>query len=80
MNADATDARKALEKVCARGDLTLAQECYAADFVDHVNALTCTATRESAARPTSTAPSSTISRFESWTRSRRAIASSAAGS
>ena len=23
----------------ARGDLTIAQECYAADFVDHVNAL-----------------------------------------
>jgi predicted ester cyclase len=39
MNADATVARKALEQVCARGDLTLAQECYAADFVDHVNAL-----------------------------------------
>jgi predicted ester cyclase len=39
MNADATVARKALEQVCARGDLELAQECYAADFIDHVNAL-----------------------------------------
>jgi predicted ester cyclase len=39
MNADATVARKALEQVCARGDLELAQDCYAADFVDHVNAL-----------------------------------------
>ena len=39
MNADATIARKALEQACARGDLTLAQECYAADFIDHVNAL-----------------------------------------
>jgi predicted ester cyclase len=39
MNADATVARKALEQVCARGDLTLARECYATDFVDHVNAL-----------------------------------------
>ncbi len=32
-------ARKALEQVCARGDLELARECYAADFVDHVNAM-----------------------------------------
>jgi predicted ester cyclase len=39
MNADATVARTALEQVCARGDLDLAQECYAADFVDHVNTL-----------------------------------------
>ena len=39
MNADATVARTALEQVCARGDLELAQECYAPDFVDHVNAL-----------------------------------------
>jgi ketosteroid isomerase-like protein len=39
VNADAAVARKALERVCARGDLELAQECYAADFVDHVNAL-----------------------------------------
>jgi predicted ester cyclase len=39
VNADATVARKALEQVCARGDLDLAQECYAANFVDHVNAL-----------------------------------------
>jgi predicted ester cyclase len=39
MTTDATIARKALEQVCARGDLELAQACYAADFVDHVNAL-----------------------------------------
>ena len=39
MNADAAVARKALEQVCARGDLELAQECYAANFIDHVNAL-----------------------------------------
>ena len=39
MNADATVARTALEQVCARGDLELAQDCYAPDFVDHVNAL-----------------------------------------
>jgi predicted ester cyclase len=39
MNADAALARQALEQVCARGDLELAQECYAPDFVDHVNAL-----------------------------------------
>jgi predicted ester cyclase len=39
VNADATVARMALEQVCARGDLELAGECYAPDFVDHVNAL-----------------------------------------
>jgi predicted ester cyclase len=39
MSADAALARKALEQVCARGDLELAQECYAATFIDHVNAL-----------------------------------------
>jgi predicted ester cyclase len=39
VNADATVARTALEQVCPRGDLELAQECYAPDFVDHVNAL-----------------------------------------
>jgi predicted SnoaL-like aldol condensation-catalyzing enzyme len=39
MSADATVARKALEQVCARGDLELAQQCYAANFIDHVNAL-----------------------------------------
>lgn len=38
MNADAAVARTALEQVCARADLELAQECYAPDFVDHVNA------------------------------------------
>jgi predicted ester cyclase len=32
-------ARTALEEVCARGDLARASELYAADFVDHVNAL-----------------------------------------
>jgi predicted ester cyclase len=39
MRADAAVARKALEEVCTRGDLTLARECYAPDFVDHVNAM-----------------------------------------
>ena len=39
MNADPTVARTALEQVCPRGDLELAQECYTTDFVDHVNAL-----------------------------------------
>ena len=39
VNANAAVARKALEQVCARGDLELAQECYAADFVDHMGAL-----------------------------------------
>ena len=37
--ADGAVARKALEQVCARGDLDLARECYAPDFVDHVNAM-----------------------------------------
>jgi predicted ester cyclase len=37
--ADATVARKALEQVCARGDMDLARDCYAADFLDHVNAV-----------------------------------------
>jgi predicted ester cyclase len=36
---DLAVARKALEQVCARGDLDLARECYAPDFVDHVNAM-----------------------------------------
>jgi len=39
MNADSAVTRKALEQVCARGDLDLARECYAPDFVDHVNAM-----------------------------------------
>jgi predicted ester cyclase len=39
MSTDAAIARKALEQVCARGDLVLARECYAPTFVDHVNAL-----------------------------------------
>jgi predicted ester cyclase len=34
-----TLASRALEQVCARGDLDLARECYATDFVDHVNAV-----------------------------------------
>ena len=29
-------ARTALERVCARGDMALAPQCYAEDFVDHV--------------------------------------------
>jgi predicted ester cyclase len=37
--ADAAVARKALEQVCARGDMELASDCYAREFVDHVNAL-----------------------------------------
>jgi len=39
MSTDAAVAQKALEQVCARGDLELAHECYAPDFVDHVNAM-----------------------------------------
>lgn len=40
MSADAADlARTALEEVCARGDMELARDCYAADFLDHVNAV-----------------------------------------
>jgi predicted ester cyclase len=38
-SADAAVARKALEQVCARGDMQLARDCYATDFVDHVNAV-----------------------------------------
>jgi predicted ester cyclase len=37
--AAAAVARMALEQVCARGDMELARECYAPDFVDHVNAV-----------------------------------------
>jgi ketosteroid isomerase-like protein len=33
-------ARMALEQVCARGDMTLAPQCYAEDFVDHVGRIT----------------------------------------
>jgi ketosteroid isomerase-like protein len=29
-------ARTALERICARGDMALAPQCYAEDFVDHV--------------------------------------------
>jgi len=32
-------ARRALEHVCARGDLDVARRLYAADFIDHVNRL-----------------------------------------
>jgi predicted ester cyclase len=32
-------ARTALEQVCARGDMTLAPQCYAEDFADHVGSL-----------------------------------------
>ena len=39
MSLQAGLARKALEQVCARGDMELARDCYAADFVDHVNAV-----------------------------------------
>jgi predicted ester cyclase len=38
-DADAAVARTALEQVCARGDMGLAGDCYATDFVDHVNAV-----------------------------------------
>jgi predicted ester cyclase len=39
IGADAAVARKALERVCARGDMELARDCYAMEFVDHVNAM-----------------------------------------
>lgn len=32
-------ARRALEQVCARGDMNLAPRCYAGDFADHVGGL-----------------------------------------
>jgi predicted ester cyclase len=32
-------ARTALEQVCSRGDMTLAPNCYAEDFADHVGTL-----------------------------------------
>jgi len=32
-------ARTALERVCARGDMELARNCYAEDFADHVGTL-----------------------------------------
>jgi predicted ester cyclase len=32
-------ARTALEQVCSRGDMTLAAECYAESFADHVGSL-----------------------------------------
>jgi steroid delta-isomerase-like uncharacterized protein len=39
MPDQAQHARTALEEVCARGDLEHARKLYAADFIDHVNAL-----------------------------------------
>jgi predicted ester cyclase len=39
MHDQTVHARTALEEVCARGDLERARELYAADFLDHVNAL-----------------------------------------
>jgi predicted ester cyclase len=36
---NAAVARTALERVCARGDMDLARDCYATNFVDHVNAV-----------------------------------------
>src|SRR5439155_4598288 len=32
-------ARRALERVCARGDFEAAQELYSGDFIDHVNGM-----------------------------------------
>jgi predicted ester cyclase len=37
--SDPAIARKALEQVCAHGDMELAKETYAPAFVDHVNAM-----------------------------------------
>jgi predicted ester cyclase len=37
VNRDVT--RTALERVCSRGDMALAPECYAEDFADHVGRL-----------------------------------------
>jgi predicted ester cyclase len=37
--SDKEVARTALERVCSRADFGLAPECYAEDFVDHVNRL-----------------------------------------
>jgi ketosteroid isomerase-like protein len=39
MRSDREVARTALERVCSRADFALAPECYAEDFVDHVNRL-----------------------------------------
>jgi predicted ester cyclase len=39
MNDRQAHARRALEHVCAGGDLDAASQLYAADFVDHVNRL-----------------------------------------
>jgi steroid delta-isomerase-like uncharacterized protein len=39
MNDREAHARRALEDVCARGDLDAARRLYAADFIDHVNQL-----------------------------------------
>jgi ketosteroid isomerase-like protein len=37
--SDRDVARTALERVCSRADFGLAPQCYAEDFVDHVNRL-----------------------------------------
>jgi predicted ester cyclase len=44
MTADGVEANRevariALERVCSRGDMTLARKCYAEDFADHVGSL-----------------------------------------
>ncbi|MEO8688831.1 MAG: ester cyclase [Solirubrobacteraceae bacterium] len=39
MSSQSDDAREALERVCAGGNLQRARELYAEDFIDHVNAL-----------------------------------------
>jgi predicted ester cyclase len=39
MRSDREVARTALERVCSRADFGLAPDCYAEDFVDHVNGL-----------------------------------------
>jgi predicted ester cyclase len=36
VDANREVARTALEQVCSRGDMTLAPQCYAEDFADHV--------------------------------------------
>lgn len=39
VDANRDVARTALERVCPRGDMVLARDCYAEDFSDHVGAL-----------------------------------------
>jgi predicted ester cyclase len=38
-DANRAVARTALEQVCSRGDMSLAPQCYAEDFADHVGSL-----------------------------------------